>query len=312
VPPVDRRRIEPVIVVALACVVAGLWGIQRAAAQDLSPRFYWPAPSGTKVAVLGYSYVSGDLLMDPSLPVSGADSSVSTAIGAYLHAIGLFGRTANVVVEVPYSWGTTKGLLFDQPARRDFSAVGDLCVTPAVNLIGAPTLSPSDFQRSRASPRPILGVSLKVLAPTGHYDADRLINVGANRWAAKPEVGFLIPLTSRWLLEFEAGVWLLGDDDRFLPGRRKQQPIYSGEAHLVRRLRPGCWASLEANLFAGGRQTIGENPLADPQRNSRVGGAVVVPFRGRHAIKAGCRTGVVTRFGSDFDQVLVSHQILIK
>jgi hypothetical protein len=312
VPPADRRRIEPVIVVALACVVAGLWGIQHAAAQDLSPRFYWPAPNGTKVAVLGYSYVSGDLLMDPSLPVSGADSSVSTAIVAYLHTIGLFGRTANVVVEVPYSWGTTKGLLFDQPARRDFSAVGDLGVTLAVNLVGAPTLSPSDFQRLRASPRPILGVSLKVLAPTGHYDADRLINVGANRWAAKPEVGFLIPLTSRWLLEFEAGVWVLGDDDRFLPGRRKQQPIYSGEVHLVRRLRPGFWASLEANFFAGGRQTIGEDPLADPQRNSRVGGTGVVPFGGRHAIKVGYSTAVVTAFGNDFNQVLVSYQILIK
>jgi len=29
------------------------------AAQELTPRAYWPAPKGTKVAVLGYSYSTG-------------------------------------------------------------------------------------------------------------------------------------------------------------------------------------------------------------------------------------------------------------
>jgi hypothetical protein len=37
-------------------------------AQELTPRFYWPSPRGTKVAVAGYSHVYGDVLMDPSIP----------------------------------------------------------------------------------------------------------------------------------------------------------------------------------------------------------------------------------------------------
>jgi len=201
--------------------------------------------------------------------------------------------------------------LGDQPAARSFANFADLGVTLAVNLLGAPSMTPEEFQALRANPGPILGASLKVLAPTGHYDPGRLINVGANRWAVRPKLGFLYPLTDRWLLEVEAGAWLFGDDDEFLPGRREQEPIYSAEVHVVRRFRPGFWASLELNYFTGGQQAIGGDRLVDLQRNSRMGGTIVVPFRGRHAVKASYSTGVVTRFGSDFDYVLLSYQVLV-
>ena len=114
------------------------------------------------------------------------------------------------------------------------------------------------------------------------------------------------------MLELEAGAWFFGDDDDFVPGKREQTPIIATEVHLVRRFRPGFWASLEANFFRGGRQTIGDNQLADVQRNSRVGGTVVVPFSGRHAIKVGYSRGVVTEFGSDFRQFLVSYQVVFR
>jgi len=295
----------------LVWAACSLWS-GGAAAQELSPRSYWPAPQGTKVLVFGYSYSSGDVLMDPSLPVYGMDSTISTGLLAYFHTFSLWGRTTNVVLELPYSWGTTKGLLFDLPARRDFSGFADLGVTLSVNLLGAPSMTPADFQELRANPHPIVGVSLKVLAPTGRYDEDRLINVGANRWATKPELGFLIPLTSRWLLELEGGAWFFGEDDDFLTGKRVQEPIVGIEIHLVRRFRPGFWASVEANFFRGGRQTIGGNELIDLQRNSRIGITVAVPFRGRHAIKVGYSRGVVTEFGTHFRQFLVTYQLVLR
>ncbi len=54
------------------------------------------------------------------------------------------------------------------------------------------------------------------------------------------------------MLEIEGGAWFFGDDEDFLPGKREQTPIFAAEVHLVRRFRPGFWASLEANFFAGG------------------------------------------------------------
>ncbi|MHC4356535.1 MAG: hypothetical protein ACYS0H_27865, partial [Planctomycetota bacterium] len=139
-------------VAGLACVVAGLCWIPSVAAQDLSPRFYWPAPRGTRLAVFGYSYSTGEVLMDRSLPVEGVDSSINMGFFAYMQTFGLWGRTSNLVVELPYSWGTTKGLLFENPVRRDFSGFGDLGISLAVNLIGAPSMTVAEFQELRADP----------------------------------------------------------------------------------------------------------------------------------------------------------------
>ena len=262
--------------------------------------------------MLGYSYVSGNVLFDRSIPLYDVDSRINAGLVAYFHTLNLLGRTTNLLVDLPYSWGTTEGLVVDVPGRRDFSGIGDLGITMSVNLLGAPSMTPSDFQEFRANPRPTLGASLKIVAPTGHYEKGRLINVGANRWAIKPELGFMFPITPTWLLELGAGAWFFGDDDDFLPGKREQEPIFAGKAHLVKRFRPGFWVSLDFTYFTGGRQTIGGNRLADDQQNTKIGGTLVVPFRGRHAIKIGYVNGAHTEFGTDFDQFLVTYQVAFR
>lgn len=209
------------------------------------------------------------------------------------------------------SWGTTKGRLFETQARRDFQGFNDLGFTLSVNLRGAPTMTPKDFLELRANPRSILGASIKVLAPTGRYEKGRLINVGSHRWSFKPELGYIIPLAERWLLELDLGAWFFTVDDDFLTGTREQRPIFAAQVHVVKRFKPGFWASLDVNYFTGGQQTIGGSEHIDWQQNSRIGGTIVVPFLGRHAIKVGYSFGAYTKFGNDFDQFLLSYQVLL-
>jgi hypothetical protein len=280
-------------------------------AQDLTPRAYWPAPNGTKVAVFGYSHVDGNVLFDPSIPLYGVDTELDTFVLAYLQTFSLFGRTTNLVLEVPYSDGSTEGLIVDVPARGEYSGVGDIGATLSVNLLGAPSMSREDYGALRADPHPILGASVKVIFPTGSYDPNRLLNISAGRWAVKPELGFMLPLSSKWILELEAGVWFFGDDSEFIAGYREQGPIVGGEVHLIRRFRPGLWASIEANYFVGGRQTIDGRKLSDVQDNARFGVTLAVPLKGRHSIKLGYAIGVVTVFGTDYDQFLMSYQMLL-
>jgi hypothetical protein len=302
-----QRLISAVLVWAFVGLSAAAAG-----AQELSPRAYWPAPKGTKVAVAGYAYSFGDVLTDPSLPITGVDSRIHSVALAYLQTMSLWGRTANFVVELPYVWGTTEGALEKSTRRRDFSGIGDLGITLSVNLRGAPSMTPADFQRLRENPHPVLGVSIKMLIPTGDYDEDKLINVGANRWAVKPELGFMIVVTSRWLLELELGTWFFGDNDEFLGVTREQKPVTAFEIHVVRRLKPGFWAALNFNYFTGGQTIVGGELRADLQRNSRIGATVVVPIRGRHGVKVGYSTGVVTESGGDFEEVLLSYQVLFR
>jgi hypothetical protein len=123
----------------------------------------------------------------------------------------------------------------------------------------------------------------------------------------KGELGYTLPLSPKWLLDFEAGALFFGDDDEFLAGKKEQDPIYSAQMHVIRRFSPGFWASLNFNYFKGGRQTIDGEQLGDVQRNSRLGATVVFPVAQGHAFKVGYAIGWLTRFGTDFDQFLVTY-----
>jgi hypothetical protein len=280
-----------------------------AVAQELSPRAYWPAPKGTQLVFVGYAYSWGDVVTDPSLPVVGVDSNTNTVVVGYLRTINLWGRTSNIVVDVPYTWGTTKGTLAGQPARRDLSGLGDVSVTLSANILGAPSMTPPEFQELRRNPRQILGASLKLVGPTGDYEKDKLLNVGTNRWAVKAELGYAYPFKDKWILELELGAWYIWDNDEFLGTTREQAPIVAFESHLIRRVKPGLWVSLDLNHYGGGRTTVGGFRGSDLQRNTRVGMTVAYPFRGRHAVKASYSAGAVTESGGDYQMLLLTYLV---
>ncbi len=264
------------------------------------------------MVVSGYSYSSGGVFFDPSTPIANADSKINTGILAYTQTLDLWGRTSNVLVNLPYSWGNSEGVIDGNPERRDFRAFGDLSLTLNVNLRGAPTMNREQFQEFRANPHPIVGASIKLVLPTGQYDPERLVNVGANRWAAEFKLGGVIILKPKWLLELSASTWLFGDDNDFIMGKKQQDPVFALDSSLIKRIRPGLWASLDMTYFRGGRQTIDGNALDDYQSNLKLGGTFVVPFLKRHAIKIGYANGIYTRLGNDFNQLLISYQVVLK
>jgi hypothetical protein len=152
-----------------------------------------------------------------------------------------------------------------------------------------------------------VGASLQVSVPTGAYQKERLINVGTNRWAIKPAIGYIHPVTRTWLTELELGMWLFGDNDEFLGMTREQNPILSGDFHLVKRVRPGFWFSLDLNYYYGGRTTVDGNQIADLQRNSRAGLTLTFPWKHKHAIRGSFSTGTVTSSGGDFTMLTLLY-----
>ncbi len=297
--PLSRPGATPLCATLVVAGLTAFWPL-AAEAQQLSPRAYWPAPEGTTVLTLGYEYSSGDTLTDPSLPITGLNSDIHYAQAGIIHTFDFFGRTANAQFALPATWGKARGFAFDEFRERTLAGVGDVRLRLAVNLLGAPTMNRAEFQALRANPRVQVGLSLAAVLPTGRYEEERLINVGTNRVSVKPAVGIIIPLAAKWLLEFEAGMWLFTDDDEFVFGRREQEPIFSSEVHLVRRFRPGLWVSLDGNFYGGGQSTVAGVVREDLQRNSRVGVTAVVPIAPRHFLRGSLSTGLVTRSGGDF------------
>ena len=280
-------------------------------AQELSPRAYWPSPVGTQVLTVGYSHNSGDIIPDRSLPLTGVNSDIDSFVLGYRRTLDLWGRTSNVTVEAPYVNGATVGVRDDGiDLEREYEGVGDLGVTFSTNILGAPAMNRQEFRQERANFRHVLGASVKVVAPTGKYDSNKIINIGANRWAAKAELGYIAVLNPQWVLETSLGVWFFENNDDFLDMTKEQEPVVTLQGHLIHRFRPGFWVSLDVNYYEGGRSTIGGRRLDDLQRDSKVGGTLVFPFASGHAFKLGYTKGSLSDSDEDFDVFLVSYQQL--
>ncbi|EAQ98637.1 transporter [Congregibacter litoralis] len=272
-----------------------------AGTQELVPRAFWPSPVGTNVLSLSYQHSRGDIIVDQSLPVTGVDSSIDYFQLSYQRTLDIVGRTANFSLIQFASDGNTSATVEDEPVTRRTVGIGDTTVRLAINLLGAPAMDREGFAALRVDPKPIVGASLSVTAPTGVYDSDRIINIGANRWSVKPGVGVIYPLTPSWLLEGELSVAFFEDNDNFVGEIREQEPVANAQFHLIKRFSRGFWVALDANYYVGGRTRVGGSKNQDLQRNSRFGATFVYPLAPGNALRFGASTGTVTETGGDYD-----------
>jgi hypothetical protein len=177
-----------------------------------------------------------------------------------------------------------------------------------VNLLGGPALTPREFVRHK--PETTLGASLTVIAPFGQYDPAKLINLGTNRWACKPELGLSHP-AGDWTFELYAGVWLFEANDNFFGGQvKRQDPLASYQTHIVYEMRPRLWAAVDFTYYAGGETTVNGKPQNDRQGNTRGGLTLSVPIKQDQSLKLSWTRGVSTRIGSSFDTFGIVWQLL--
>lgn len=280
-----------------------------AAAQELEPRAYAPLPTGTNFFVVSASRASGNVLFDPSVPVEDVHST-SGALGVGMgRSFDLFGRQALLVGALPVARSTASGRVFDSPHSVTRTGLADARIKLSMILFGSEALPPAVFAKQRR--RPTFGVSVTVAAPTGQYVPEHLINLGANRWGFKPEIGVSFP-RKKWTYEAYAGVWLFTHNDEFYPrdSSRTQAPIGSAQGHIGYSFRPDLWVAFDATWYAGGRTDVNGVKKADFQKNSRAGLTFALPVAKRQSLKFAYNTGATTTIGGDFDAVSVTYQIV--
>jgi hypothetical protein len=285
-----------------------------APAQDLAPRAYLITPIHSNAVILTYSIFDGDLLFDNSVPITGATARVSVPVFSYYHSLRFFGRSANFTGSLPYGVGHVRGNVLDSETMAYRSGLFDTAIRFSVNIKGGPAMELADFRKWQQ--KTIIGVSLRVVTPTGQYDPTKLINYGANRWAFKPELG-LSRRWGHWLLDSYGAGWLFTTNHDFFsrnqysPGTnvQKQNSIWAFEGHLSYDVRPRLWASLDGNFWLGGRTNI--NGVQNPnslQRNSRIGGTVSLPVSKHQSLKFSYNRGAYIRYGGNLNNVSAGWQ----
>ena len=274
-------------------------------AQELEPGAYWPIPTGLNIITVINNVNWGDVAFEPSAPIDEASATINTMALAFTRAFGLGGRSANAGVVLPIVGGHVAGRYLGEPAEVDRFGLGDPRVRFAMNLYGAPAMTPQEFASYRH--QTIIGVSVTVAPPIGQYDPTKLINLGTNRWSLKPEAG-LSQAYGQWVVEAMAGAWLFTDNTEFVGGRtRAQDPIVAAQIHVTYRFTRVMWLAADANFFTGGRTTIGGRQNFDLQRNSRIGATFSSALDRNQAIRMSVSRGAYTTIGADFMSIAVGY-----
>jgi hypothetical protein len=293
-------KVVRIVAASLAAAASG------ANAQDLEPRAYANTPVGLNFVIAGYGYTAGGVATDPALPVENAQVEVHSGLLAYARSLDVFGKSAKFDVVLPYARAAGTATALGAFRERTVSGFADPRFHLSLNFYGAPALSLEDFADYRQDT--IAGLSLEVTAPGGQYDADKLLNLGTNRWSIKPEIGIAKDL-GPVILELAGGVRFYTDNDDFFGGRlREQDPIYSVQGHVIYSFGYGIWAAVDGTFYTGGRTTVDGVKNDDRLQNSRVGATLALPVNRYNSIKLYFSTGVSVRTGSDFDAAGIAWQ----
>jgi hypothetical protein len=286
----------------LGCLLAWM----PAAGQEMEPRSYSPSPVGMNFAGVSYVHSSGGVAVDPTLPIENIDADLESAVLGASRTVPLAGRTASVALVLPYVWGHVSGDVFEERRTVRRQGFADARLRLAVNLVGGPALNPAEFAARK--PGTSIGASLAVVVPSGEYKSEKLVNLGSNRWAFKPELGLYQPF-GPWAFELSAGSWFFTDNDNFFgTSNREQDPLLTAQLHVSYTFRPRLWIAASGTWYGGGSTTVDGVAKADRQDNTRIGATLSIPVTGGLSVKLGLTDGVTTRIGTDFTTFALAWQ----
>jgi len=282
--------------------------------QTLAPRAYVITPVGSNAFTFTENLYAGAIEFNSTVPITGASGTINLLVPTLYHGLSFFGRSANITAGLPYAIGTFSAQVVNQEQSTYRSGLGDGIVRFSVNLKGGPAMKLPQFMKWKQ--KTLLGVSLLVQFPSGQYDPTKLVNIGDNRWAFKPEFGYS-ERWGHWVLDGYGAVWFFTANpeffshNKYFPGTRSQseEPIIAFEGHLSRDFKPRLWVSLDANFWFGGKTSLnGVQNAATLQRNSRVGATAAIPISKHQSLKFSYANGAYIRFGGDYQAVSVAWQ----
>jgi hypothetical protein len=277
-------------------------------AQDLEPRAYSASPVGTTFAGIGFGRSAGDITFDPTIPITNVNGTFYTPVLGLGQTFALFGRQALLTASLPYAWGTITGDVGEQSGSITRSGLADVKARFSVNLYGNPAMTPREFaQRDHHSF--IIATSLTLDAPSGQYSGTKLINLGTNRWAFKPEIGASLPIR-KFYFDLYAGAWLYTANSDFYPGgqRRTQDPLTTLQAHVSYNFRRNLWAAFDSTWYGGGATTVNGGQPSERQSNSRLGATLSLPLIHNQSLKIAYSSGVTGTIGASFNTVSIGWQ----
>ena len=224
-------------------------------AQDLEPRRWSHLPSGMTIVGVGYAYTDSFIYFSPFWKITDANAEINSVGVSAIHTFDMAGKSARVSFSLPYVSGRWEGNVDNVRETVKRHGFADPRLRLSVNLYGAPALKGAEYAQYRAqhANNTVVGASLAMSAPLGQYNEEELINISANRWTVRPQIG-VVHSRGPWSFEFTGSVFLFSDNKNFIDNTRlEQKNMYTAQAHVIYDFKPGLWVSLSTAYGARGR-----------------------------------------------------------
>jgi len=263
-------------------------------AQEIEARAYSNAP-------IGMNFITSGIAQAKSGAYHLTTESVSLT-----HVLDVAGQSGRVTLVLPYAQLSGSGTAGGQAINASAEGLSDPLIKASVNLYGAPALTASQFQNYEQDL--IIGASIAASLPWGSYNSSQIVNVGGNRSLIQPGFGASQAI-GPWRLELAGMATIYTNNTSFMGSNTlSQNPVYSGETHVIYYLPNTAWISADATYFTGGQTYINGNPLGSTQENWRFGSTLSYPIDKHNSIRLSGSKGVYSRTDTSYHAVGISWQ----
>ena len=241
------------LLLLLCCLTGSAW------AQDQEPRRWTHLPTGLNVIGVALGATTGDIFFDPVLKAEDVEFEQYSTGFVYLRTFGMLGRSARLDVRVPYARGRWEGFLDGVYTSTRRSGFGDPRLRLSMLLYGGRAETREEFAVSQKS-NTVVGAAISVTLPWGDYREDKLLNLGANGWVLRPQLG-VTHSRKRWTFELSGSAFLYGDNNDFWNGQHlEKDTLWALQGHVIHTFKPGLWASVSMAYGSGADVTVDDVP----------------------------------------------------
>lgn len=278
--------------------------------QDTEPRRWAQIPTGVNFAGAAYGYIDGDIFFDPLLLIEDASFEMHKTGIFYMRTLGVMGKSARLDFTLPYIAGRWEGIVDGEFVKFRRRGAGDARMRFSMLLYGGPAETPQEFAKSEKSDT-VVGAAVSLTMPTGKYNGDRLINMGANRWMLRPQLG-VTHSRGKWTGELTGSVFLYEDNEKFWKDTKLEtDPLFALQAHLIYTFRPGLWTSVSTAYGWGGEATVNGDAKNNPSGNWLTALSFGFPINHLQGIKVAWLRGRSQKStGADIDSVILAYSVM--
>ena len=267
-----------------ACFALGVLLVPgQVCAQFTDPHAYDNSPVGINQLELSYAYVHANASIDTSLIVGGARLNLNEGAIDYTRYFGWVRRLMWVEARVPVA--DLSGSVSGTNIHGSTTGAGDSSYSLGVLVKGGPALNVAQFENYK--PVTILGLNLTITAPTGSYAPDKIVNLGSDRWAFRPEFAVSHPFgpEQRWQIDTYANVDFYTDNTSY-KGKQilRQQPLPGLEGHISYSFTDSFWASLDTRYSFRGTTFVNDITQDNAQQNFILGSELNISLNPRNSL----------------------------